>query len=421
MPSSFWSSTRMRRSSLWALRRAEEHAVGHDHRGAAAGLEQPEEQGEEEQLGLLRLDDLEEVLGGALVVERSGERRVGEDEACRPRSSPAWSSASESGSDVGVLDAVQQHVHAADAQHRVVEVVAVEHLVVEVLRLSFGSRSALGMVVAEVLAGGDEEAAGAARRVADHVGRRRRGHLDHQLDDVARRAELAVLPGGGDLARACTRRRRPWCRGPPSGCASSPSTAFCSSAGVGIVNRASFMCVGVGGAVAAERAQEREDVLADDRRTCRLGAKFLKRSPAQVVVGAADVVSSGVAVGEDRVARSARRVRLALFSARVWSSSRPLDEQQVGDLLHHLERVGDAARPEVVPDPRRSCDLSSPVNTVVFSRPGRLQQAAPRPWCSMTLRDDCRMAPRPTPSTPSAAPRSTSGSRGTLRFRCRLR
>ena len=28
----------------------------------------------------------------------------------------------------------------------------------------------------------------------------RRGHLHHQLDDVARRAELAVLPGAGDLA-----------------------------------------------------------------------------------------------------------------------------------------------------------------------------------------------------------------------------
>ena len=39
----------------------------------------------------------------------------------------------------------------------------------------------------------------AAGRIADLVGRRRRGHLDHQLDDVARRAELAVLPGRGDL------------------------------------------------------------------------------------------------------------------------------------------------------------------------------------------------------------------------------
>lgn len=34
---------------------------------------------------------------------------------------------------VRALDAVQQHVHAADAQHNVVEVEAVEHPVMEVL------------------------------------------------------------------------------------------------------------------------------------------------------------------------------------------------------------------------------------------------------------------------------------------------
>ena len=71
---------------------------------------------------------------------------------------------------------------------------------VEVRRAGFASSQSLGVVLAQVLAGGHEEAAGAARRIADHVLRRRRGHLDHQPDDVARRAELAVLPGGGDLA-----------------------------------------------------------------------------------------------------------------------------------------------------------------------------------------------------------------------------
>ncbi len=28
----------------------------------------------------------------------------------------------------------------------------------------------------------------------------------------------------------------------------------------------------------------------------------------------------------------------------------PLDKEQIGDLIHHLERVGDAARPERIPD-----------------------------------------------------------------------
>ena len=52
----------------------------------------------------------------------------------------------------------------------------------------------------QVLRGGDEEARRAAGRIADHVLGRGRGHVHHQLDDVARGAELAVLPGGGDLA-----------------------------------------------------------------------------------------------------------------------------------------------------------------------------------------------------------------------------
>ena len=47
---------------LMRLGRAEQHAVGHDDRGAAAELEQAEEQREEEQLGLLGLDDLLQVL-----------------------------------------------------------------------------------------------------------------------------------------------------------------------------------------------------------------------------------------------------------------------------------------------------------------------------------------------------------------------
>ena len=55
------------------------------------------------------------------------------------------------------------------------------------------------MVLAQVFAGGHQEAGRAAGRVADDVLRRGRGHLDHELDDVAAASELAVLPRGGDL------------------------------------------------------------------------------------------------------------------------------------------------------------------------------------------------------------------------------
>jgi hypothetical protein len=57
-----------------------------------------------------------------------------------------------------------------------------------------------GVPLAQVLAGGNEEAGGAAGGVADDVGGLRRRQLHHQADDVTRRAELAVLPGGRDLA-----------------------------------------------------------------------------------------------------------------------------------------------------------------------------------------------------------------------------
>ena len=99
---------------------------------------------------------------------------------------------------IGILDAVEQHVHAADAKHRVVEVEPVEHLVVEV-RPWFLIPEHLGVVMAQVLASCDQEAGSAAGRVADDIGRGGRDHLHHELDDVARRPELAVLSCGRDL------------------------------------------------------------------------------------------------------------------------------------------------------------------------------------------------------------------------------
>lgn len=49
--------------------RPEEDTVRDDDRRASAGLEEAEEEGEEEQLGLLRLHVLEQGLGRRLVVE----------------------------------------------------------------------------------------------------------------------------------------------------------------------------------------------------------------------------------------------------------------------------------------------------------------------------------------------------------------
>ena len=63
--------------------RAEEDAVGDDDGRTAARLEEPQEEREEEQLSLPGLDDREQVLRRALVVEAAGERRIGKDERVR--------------------------------------------------------------------------------------------------------------------------------------------------------------------------------------------------------------------------------------------------------------------------------------------------------------------------------------------------
>ena len=95
---------------------------------------------------------------------------------------------------------MQQHVHAADTQHGVVEVVAVERALVEMAARRGVLVDGVAVVLHQVLRRGNEEARRAAGRVADHVLGRRGGHVHHQTDDVTRRAELTVLSGGGNLA-----------------------------------------------------------------------------------------------------------------------------------------------------------------------------------------------------------------------------
>ena len=92
----------------------------------------------------------------------------------------------------GDFDAVQQHVHAADAQHGSVEVVAVEHAGVEVFPLRRVGQDR-GVLFADVLLRCcDQEPCGAAGRVADLIRRLWGDHVDHQLDDVSGVRELAV-------------------------------------------------------------------------------------------------------------------------------------------------------------------------------------------------------------------------------------
>src|SRR5690606_3075616 len=64
---------------LMRLAGSEQHPVGHDDGRAPARFEQPQEQGQEQQFGFLGFDDVEQVLGGVLVVEAAREWGIGQD------------------------------------------------------------------------------------------------------------------------------------------------------------------------------------------------------------------------------------------------------------------------------------------------------------------------------------------------------
>lgn len=101
----------------------------------------------------------------------------------------------------------------------------------------------------------------------------------------------------------------------------------------------------VGGVVAAQHAQEWENVVPDDGVHLRRSHVFEAR-PAQILVGA----SPGVLTLREDAAlhRLPEPGGLVLFQ-RV-QIVQTAQEEQAGDLLDYLERVGDTARPECIPD-----------------------------------------------------------------------
>jgi hypothetical protein len=247
---------------------------------------------------------------------------------------------------------MQRHVHRADAQHGGIEIEAVEQALVEVLP-QLVVLEQRGMMFAQIFAGGDQEAASADRRVADHVLGLGLHQLDHRRDDVARRAELAVLAGRGDLRQHVLVHVALGVavahvelvellddliqeRGPRD-----------LKAGVAHMAR-------IGRALAVERPDEREHMFVEDaEHLARL--EMLEFRPAQVFVGFAafvrvagfrdPIVTFGKDAPLDRLPQSGGSALLQLLHL-----VEALDEDQVGDLLDHLQRVGEPARPEVVPD-----------------------------------------------------------------------
>ena len=197
-------------------------------------------------------------------------------------------------------------------------------------------------MLGEVGGGDDEEARRAAGGVADGVRRGRRGHVDHQLDDVSRRPELPVLPGARDLAEhvlvqiALGVARRHVDRVELVDDVAEHARRRHDEEGVSHVLRVGRVLGVVVGP--ADRLDEREDLVAD-RLEHRLGRELLEARPAQVLLFVAE---------DGRLDRSVRPVRLRL-GERV-QLVEALDEQEIGQLLDDGQRVRDAAGPHRVPD-----------------------------------------------------------------------
>lgn len=176
---------------------AEEDAIGHDAGASAALLQHPQEEGEEEELRLFGVGDGFQVVMDALGVDGALEGGIGEADGVAVADVVLFGDAVLIG-DLRVADGVEHQVHGGEAQHGAVGVEPGEHGAGEVRPL-LGGHGGLA-AFADIFRRRDEEARGAAGGIADGILRHGAQQLHHHLADVLGGAELAVLPGGGELA-----------------------------------------------------------------------------------------------------------------------------------------------------------------------------------------------------------------------------
>ena len=175
----------------------EDDAFGHDDAGAAAGREVLGHVVHEQHFAALGLHREAVVrLDAAL---RRHEGRIGEDHV------GVFVPAVLAGEgvvlvDVRVGEAVQVQVHQRQAHHVGRDVVALEVLREAALFVGRQGAVALGVGVGleDVLVGRDQEPGGAAGRVEHGLGLLRVDDFDHEVDDVARGAELPGVALGAE-------------------------------------------------------------------------------------------------------------------------------------------------------------------------------------------------------------------------------
>ncbi len=237
---------------------------------------------------------------------------------------------------------MEEHVHAADAKHGAVEIVAVEGGLIEAAAGGGVLVDGVAVVGGEVFRGGDEESGGAAGGIADLVLGRRGGHVHHQADDVARAAELAVLPGAGDFPEhVFVEIALGVAVGHVDGVELVHDVGKDAGRGhhegsvlhVVAVSAAAFASDGL-----AEVLDEGERLVAHGGEHL-LGGGFLEAGPAEAFL----------LRGEDGFFDGFLEAVGLVFLEGV-ELVQALDEKQVGELLDNGEWIGDAAGPQGVPD-----------------------------------------------------------------------
>ena len=244
----------------------------------------------------------------------------------------------------------------------------------------------------------------AAGRIADDGLRGGRGHVHHQPDDVARRAKLPVLPGGGDLAEHVLVEVA---LGVAVGHVDVVELVddVGQHAGRGHHEEGVLHVMGVrrslvGAPRLTDGLDEGEHAVAH-RLEHPLRRKLLEARPPQRVLAG---------VEQRLLDRAAGAGGPVLFAGVQLVEA--LDEEQVGELLDDRERVRDAAGPHGVPD---SVDLGLQL-AGDHDSPSRL--ASPRPAWTLAARGRSLSAAgilmsRPVigpASSPSTAPRPSPSS-----------
>ena len=123
------------------------------------------------------------------------------------------------------------------------------------------------------------------------------------------------------------------------------STTLASSAGGGDGEARVFHVMRVGGITAAERPEKRKDVLIHDLEHF-LGLEMFEARPAQVIVWPAFAVFAD----QEYLALNRLLQARGFVLLQGMEITQPFQEKEIGNLLDDFERVGDAARPESIPE-----------------------------------------------------------------------